>query len=1357
MSEHLAATRVGDLISISSAPAVVSLTDLERVRQELSRGGDVGEELSSLLTHYCLDDPDTRGAFDVIVSGLGRQEALGASTSLQDPDGSLQGPRGALSLAPPIRQAQGEPRAESRGGDAFHVQGVYGAGKSHLLAALALLCGHPELAWPAFLDTHRQYAELAARFAKPRLVAAIALDEYPLRTHPLEHIVLSRIEHEFAARHGMRVALTEQSHLLELVDRYVVPFDSAQGKPQVSEGLDEAARAASAMSWRQLRDDDPEKAASIALEFIAATDFPLDWRRSRVEAWEELRRALQGAELDGVVVILDELGLFLAGKDRRGLNADASFLQWLAQRSAASRCWLICATQRGFEDVGDIDRRTLRQLRDRFRTGFTLDLSGIEWLVAHKIAPRCDNREFTEVIESLCSNYHDGAGEELVSPAELAASYPLNPLCLRALRRAAETCFSRTRSAVKLLQQAARDEGWLELLADRLITPDIVFDVFRDELAMSVVGRKHLEAFETVMANVSRIARGSEGRVATVMKALCVLGVGGLRWTEQMLRAGMVGAEDTDLWQEPAALRSVLQALYLRGGYVERVRGEDGDEYFLDVSSGVAEQIRRRLGELTAELLPEDSRVLRAALEACRDAAFPIAALTEPRNLAVRWMNSRRLVHSVCADLRELDGAELTNQVAALASPMSREDGCLFLASPLGDASEQESVWRQLAGGMRERLAAAVAAWIPAVLPEAAREHLIEHAALTAMIADRTLFRRAGDEVRQKMRERWAASESETRAMLQRAYYEGRVVAANGSELIAPARLWALFGDWEATLSEVFSGPFTALFPRCTAVAPTQPLSGRLHTNQIIDQFIRPAEAMLPPASTLEAHLAAFAAPLGLVEADGRRVRLVLRNADLVQSAIALAPDRSPGDELSPDEAIAVNDLIGRLSKSEWGLTREQGELLLAALLRTGHLVGLDAFLQPVRLDQVAAPLGDNLAYVMRGAPLAGAVAETVQALWRAASGRAGSDWDLAAQESAWGFFITMAENSLQSSEAITRAAVELGHPVEDWDWAREALGRAEALARGVDALLSSREGLTKLATAAERLPGGIQQTCKLLADWHSCNRFLERDLPAVASLRRLVGGIELRDEDGLLAREQRGVLVGLGSPRRVVEETEDLAQSARRWLENYRRHYLAWHAQAHAMAHFEPLLMLRRSTLLGAVVRLGQAGLRPEEAAAIESRLIAALGKRCLAGDPLPEGHAVCPVCGLRFKQELDLPDQADLKSRAEQLLVTQLSEMDSYAEMLRRRAAGIGDATLAGAVGQLLGQETRSCPTELSPFLTDDVVGWLRQQLAQPTARKRELSALVERLRGKELTKAEVLRIVGEWLGEGEMVEIK
>lgn len=53
---------------------------------------------------------------------------------------------------------------------------------------------------------------------------------------------------------------------------------------------------------------------------------------------------------------------------------------------------------------------------------------------------------------------------------------------------------------------------------------------------------------------------------------------------------------------------------------------------------------------------------------------------------------------------------------------------------------------------------------------------------------------------------------------------------------------------------------------------------------------------------------------------------------------------------------------------------------------------------------------------------------------------------------------------------------------------------------------------------------------------------------------------------------------------------------------------------------------------------------------------------------------------------------------------------------------------------------------------LLTDDASAWLREQLGQPKARRREIRASVERLKGRGLAKQEVVRIVAEWLGEEE-----
>jgi hypothetical protein len=1057
------------------------------------------------------------------------------------------------------------------------------------------------------------------------------------------------------------------------------------------------------------------------------------------------------------VVILDELGAFLASKDRSGLNADASFLQWLAQRTATSRCWLVCATQRGMEGVGDIDGRTLRQVRDRFRAGFTLDLSELEWVVRHKVVPRREESAFRTAMAALAEGYREAAGEELVSAGELGAAYPVNPLCLKALRRAAETHLSRTRSAAKLLRETVQEGGWLELPADRLITLDVVFDVFRDEIAMSAAGRKQLQAFAAVMANASRIARGEEARVAHVMKALCVLGLGEVRWSERELRASFVGCEDEGLWRNPEALRDTLKAIYQRGAYVERSRGEatDGDTFYVDVSSDASAQMRERLNELVAELVLGDSRVLRAALEACRDPSFPLAALAQPRRLPVMWLKARRYVEGVCCDLRGIEGSELSNRVGMLAASVTREDGVLFVASPMVDVAAQEEAWREASAGVEGRFTSAALAWMPAQLDLSSLDHLLEHAALTLMVTDKTLFGRRGGDFRDRVRERWSASEEEVRRVLHRAYYDGALVAADGRDPVPEEQLAGLFGDWEGTLAAIFSEPFRTLFPRFPQVAPARPLASRAQINDLVEQFIRPGEVTLPPASALEAHLEAYAEPLGLVDGTGGERRLVLKQTGLIEAALSATPGRSSSEEIDPSEAVAFGELAGRLCKSEWGLTREQAELVISALIRTGHLVALDAFVQPLRLEQVGTPLDQGIQYVMRGRPLGGETAEKVKRLWEGASGHVADTWDLPTQERAWGFFVQWArgfsEGGRERAEAITRAAVALGHDPASWDWAREALGSAEAVARVVDPTLTSREGLAALVSAVDRLPGGNQQTRERIADWRACERFLSEGVGAVARPRELVATASVSSEEGLLARERESVLARFDDSREVVCASAEVKAAGERWLENYRKHYLAWHGRVHAAARFEPLLALRRSAEMDAMRRLGRAGLWMEEAAKIEAELGAALGRRCLAGDPLSSGHVVCPICEVGFKEEVALPEQAEVRARIADVIERQLAEVRGEREMLGRRLEACDNERVREGIKVLLASKEVEAGT-LAECLTDEVVAWLRDQLGQPKARRRELADLVARLQGKELTKGEVLRIVAEWLGEEE-----
>ena len=1303
--------RVGDLIAISRAPAVISLTAVEAWRDRLCAGEAERAELAPLLAEYHLGDQETRAAFETMLRSLGRTE-----------------PRG----------------------DAFTVAGVYGSGKSHLLAALALLAGHPREAWPCFLETHAEFGPAAQGFAKPKLVAAIALDEYPTQSHPLEHVVFSRLERELARRHGVRVALTEDSHLLQLVREYVLP--------QCGATLEAAAREATGLDWGALCDQDSEVAVRVALDFLARTDFPLDWRRSRAEAWGALRVALGKHGIDGPVILLDELGLFLAGKDRKGLNADASFLQYLAQLTGNERSWLICVTQRGLEEVGDIDRRTLRQMRDRFRTTLALDLAELGWVVEHKLVRKLDPASFPREMARLHAGYQEG-GDIGFSPEELARAYPLNPVCLQAVQRAAETCLSRTRSVTRLLQEAMFGRGWTEFPASRLITLEAAFDLLTPELPHSPEGRRALSAVEAILANAGRIAPQREIQLAAVVKALGLLALGELRWPVAQLRAGLVGGEDPSLWQRAETLRELLAALYRRGAQVERARreGEDADEYYLDLSSTANERIRQRLRELLAELTPADSRVPRSALEACTEAAFPLAGLLDARALPVEWRNARRHVSVACRDLTGLSQEELCNLAGTLASPQTREEGALFLALPRG-VEDQERAWADATRGLDARFGPALLAWLPRPLTAGEQDHLIEHAALARMVADPTLVKRHDAEVRGRLRARWTDSAAEVRSTLQRAYYEGKVAGANREVAVETERLWALFGGWEATLTAAFAGGFARLYPRFAAIAPERRLAGRTHTNQIIDQFLRPGEVHLPPASALETHLLAYAKPLGLLEGQDRDFRLALSRGDLVAAVLAATPARGEGEQLEPAEVIPFGELAGKLAKSEWGLTREQTELLVAALLRTGHLVALDAFLQPLRFEVVAAPLSDFLPYVTRARPLRGAAEESARSLWAAATGAAAAAWDLPAQERVWRDLLAWSGRLLsfveQKRAALAHAAEALGHEPDAWASRGTALSRAAAVAHGVDGALASREGLLKLVQAADRLPGHVPGSAEALRQWRECEAFLDRDFGELAALYRLLTDARVTCPEGsLLARARQEAVRAFASPEHLIREPAAVRSLAAGWLETYRRHYLAWHERVHAAARFQALAGLRPSATLEAMRRMARVGLLADEATRLDAELSLALSRRCLAGDPLPSGQVVCPRCGLRLGEEMALPEVEEVSRRAEAVLARQIQELQGQREMLMRRLAGCGEERVRELVGALL-----CAPTEAGaegwaqhavPLLTEDVIAWIRGQLDQPRAARKSLGDLTGALLGKELPKREVRRAVEEWLG--------
>ena len=134
---------------------------------------------------------------------------------------------------------------------------------------------------------------------------------------------------------------------------------------------------------------------------------------------------------------------------------------------------------------------------------------------------------------------------------------------------------------------------------------------------------------------------------------------------------------------------------------------------------------------------------------------------------------------------------------------------------------------------------------------------------------------------------------------------------------------------------------------------------------------------------------------------------------------------------------------------------------------------------------------------------------------------------------------------------------------------------------------------MTRLVAGVERLPGGAEASAEAVARWRGCEEFLETRLERLAGLNRLLGDPRIVVvEDSLLAREHRKVRAEFGAPERLLGDPAGVQAEAQRWLESYRRHYLAWHERLHASARFEELGRLCRGSGVGGRAAAGRSGM---------------------------------------------------------------------------------------------------------------------------------------------------------------------
>lgn len=938
---------------------------------------------------------------------------------------------------------------------------------------------------------------------------------------------------------------------------------------------------------------------------------------ARSETFAALEELCAARGLSGCALFIDELSLFLGGREHHLLQQDAAWLQFLGQRARRSHQGffaIFAALQKTVEDIGDVDSYAISQIRDRYQT-LPLSLAHLPSLIERRLVLRRDaqglqrfNYQAYDQLGSVFSRLDFGR-------EEWDKSFPFHPATIALLEQIAPRYFSRTRSAVLFCQRAAHADS----PAARRVLPPELFDDIVDELPLHP-DLKPIHAAWLQWQDDEQAAARDETEASHLrdcFKTLALWRIGGGAPTvaqvvnSLLLSTGLRG----DAAYEYG--RILLEKLRAHAPVaLERRDGEFQDRYALDFGTRVSDLTRRFIGNALANFAPRDGRVARYVLSCSRDEALPLASLdaTSPAPL---WRNAPRRVAVFVTPVPPAPDV-LANRIAALASP-SETDWLLFLAPPFNDCDAQS--WREavreaiLRAETETRWRGAVAWWLPREASEDEWAQAREATAQHTLMSDPQLFdNRRGRAVLEYLKAGLAERETQLGRIAVRLLFEGTLFNGAGA-VIDGGDLAAGNSNWSATLEALADWTLPTAFPRWPAIAPRARVLTESSAQTLgLEILRRPINAPYF-APSHERLVRAIGEPLGIAHAEAGRWKMDAPQGEL-RAFFA--------DFIAANAPATLASLEAHAAKSEWGIVPEMTRLCVCALLRSGEIVGLDARGQSVAPEEIGLPLARSIRALAPGKlpdEAAWEVARNSTVLLANADIGART---YAAQNAARAT-LELAREEWRANAELFSARLHQLKRAQGGDW-RECDAAREAISQLIHAL----EG--DILAVASQLDNDILRTpLETFSAW---------------SQRLETGAAQLVEAQLFLAHPQMAAPAALQSSRASLLERLSAGESALRdaellhdfsqWREDYGRIYASWHREQNDATQLKNVRRLAGSDALRALDAWDSLPSRAEKfAPQIRERIRDEADTLC-ARDGNIGREPVCASCRLRLGEEI-------------------------------------------------------------------------------------------------------------------------
>lgn len=1293
---------------------------------------------------------DREGESLSLLSGAAVEEILGGYVTAADP------------AADPLYRFLRSVAGNGGRGGGFLVRGPHRAGKTHLLAVAALLLEYPRLR-PVFIASHPGYAGLLGSLGPldPIIVVPVPLEEHRAHDEHLEDIVFDRTETELhRPRYSLSLPLSEHSYALDLIERHVVPRYGAELDAYVAQ-LPGTQR-----SWRDLVERNPAAAVGAARGFAQEIGYPLDFRQSRVERLARLLDIVNTRHYKAIVWLVDDLGPFLAASGQKAVRNDAAFLEFLGQRSKIAPLYILGTMTMALDQTAAIEPYMLANIQDAFES-LSLGSGELRRVNRQRAVAVNDPAQFETAMQAICAVYDRAHGQRSFTLEELANSYPLHPLALSCLEAIYARYLSEGDALADFLQSLAASGSrgaYLDRAQHQLLGLGEVLVHLTSRLSA------HPQAAAYLREAVDYYERSGPGLFpedpelpVQLARQLVVLRLANMTVPVSRLVEDLGCTPEGTPRVTEARAREALEQMRLRGRFVDLRRGATAvaDTYVIDVEANFTELARRHLLAYKAALADDDSRLWEVATSVLSSAALPLADLSEPVSLQVEWVHTPRRVLVQAGSLIGLSAERLAARASELSEGATVEDLRLHIAD-LGRVAEQKTAWREACTGLpRGRWAASVLAWLPRALTPEELDRIKELAACRALLQDTSP--RQDAKLNDRLAEEATRLATEVRTLVENAYVEGEVVSGEGP-LLGPGELARSRKDWPATLAAIAGAALPRVYPALAANPPRAPLQPRDTVDVLISGVLGAHERAWDHEGPLGELSASLLQPLGLVQRRGDKWHLVPDQSPVADELIQRVRRRDQTPETEPGRPISFLELGRYLAKSPWGLPEELFELTVAALVRDGMLLPMNAEGEVLPRHALRAPLSGQVSLLSRAPLLSNASWQDLTRLTRILLERMVPRADHALQTELWEALV--AARAAQSAELARLMKVlgalceRLGQPGGAWPETLRALDTLQAVWDAVDPESYPAAGLQHvLEVVSPHLTGTPSPLSLALRHKLALEAFLERTAPEVVAMADYLQSEELAigaDTDLVQRREQLLSLI-MGGERLLAEETT-FRRLVQIFLSVYKRRYVAWHTRCYRASVFDKYRALRGAPEFRVLANLQRLEFR---SAAPGSRAMDVLeaqeARRCTyagLGEAL-DRSPVCPQCHLKLDEELDLVPVEEIRQLAEQEVAAYAAHLTrpGFQRALREYALALpGRGDLAARLGQLL--EIGEAPTSraLLAILNDDVITHLNRVLSGKTIRPRNFSELRNALAGRTLSKDEAQRLFQKWLEGGE-----